>query len=720
MGVLGLWKLLEDASKPISSMEALRGQVVAVDVSMWAHKLMKGGVGSHEKALLATFSRISKLLYYGIRPVFIFDGVPPLVKIETQRRRRQRREAASERVERIRKQLLGKIVEMKAAADVEDMTESQIEDALQRLRETRQNESENDIFKLESDVSIEIGSTSDSALEEESDSESGENYQMDDVNFNDDNDEGLINSSYFNELPPEVRLEMLVEVKNRRKYAATIAVSSGRGDASSVLPQNSTDFSQFQLQRALTGSRIAEKLRHARREIAANAIDRAGADSNLLRRVFSGALDSETTEVRVETGVASGSSEFVFIQNRKSREDLRDFATSPSSQPVAKTTVKSELKPASASNSQSSIRSEDLFASVGSFDGSSYAFGARKIEKQQEINQPIVTSKLTAPVVSVHSDSESEGEDDFEEVPMVDLEELEEPVSCPKVQNSPNLQATVTTTEISLKDNLLEIQKTVVKEKVDVLKPDDVTPPVSPIKSKPGGNKVVQGQVKAAVNDDIEDITDLAAVESPLEVANRNDSSVEPIVDNSNNEMDKIGTAETDKEEIELGFGDFKDDSRKEPEEIRKSPSPMKGNADLESNLQDIDQYRSEIRNQTEFALLEFEREKRMATAPEQSFYSDIMELCNAFGIPFIEAPGEAEAQAAILDQANVIDCCLTDDSDYWLFGGQRVIRGMFGGGVGKKKALSDECYQYEMADIEKFTGITRELMICIALISGW
>lgn len=56
----------------------------------------------------------------------------------------------------------------------------------------------------------------------------------------------------------------------------------------------------------------------------------------------------------------------------------------------------------------------------------------------------------------------------------------------------------------------------------------------------------------------------------------------------------------------------------------------------------------------------------------------EAQELLRLFGVPYIVAPMEAEAQCAYLEQIKLTDGTITDDSDIWLFGGHCVYKNFF------------------------------------------
>ena len=61
--------------------------------------------------------------------------------------------------------------------------------------------------------------------------------------------------------------------------------------------------------------------------------------------------------------------------------------------------------------------------------------------------------------------------------------------------------------------------------------------------------------------------------------------------------------------------------------------------------------------------------------APTSEMYGECQELLQLFGLPYIIAPMEAEAQCAWLDSAGLVDGVVTDDNDVFLFGAGHVYR---------------------------------------------
>lgn len=87
MGVQGLWSLLGPAARP-TQLESLRQKRIAVDASIWIHQFMRTmrdreGNPLKNGHLLGFFRRLCKLLFYDIKPVFVFDGGAPALKRST-------------------------------------------------------------------------------------------------------------------------------------------------------------------------------------------------------------------------------------------------------------------------------------------------------------------------------------------------------------------------------------------------------------------------------------------------------------------------------------------------------------------------------------------------------------------------------------------------------------------------------------------------------------
>jgi 5'-3' exonuclease len=89
----------------------------------------------------------------------------------------------------------------------------------------------------------------------------------------------------------------------------------------------------------------------------------------------------------------------------------------------------------------------------------------------------------------------------------------------------------------------------------------------------------------------------------------------------------------------------------------------------------------------------------------------DVMQLLDLFGVPYIVAPMEAEAQCAELEKLGLVDGVITDDSDAFVFGSQTVYKNIFD----DKKYVQ----AYLLADITKELGLGTDEMQALAILLG-
>ncbi|KAL4258482.1 XPG/RAD2 endonuclease family protein [Pleurotus pulmonarius] len=125
----------------------------------------------------------------------------------------------------------------------------------------------------------------------------------------------------------------------------------------------------------------------------------------------------------------------------------------------------------------------------------------------------------------------------------------------------------------------------------------------------------------------------------------------------------------------------------------------------------DLDAVRREIDD--EIKTLNQERKAAMRDSEDitQQMISQIMTMLRLFGIPYITAPMEAEAQCATLVSLGLVEGIITDDSDVFLFGGQRVFKNMF------NQSKTVECFL--LADLSRELGLSRDTLIRLAYLLG-
>ncbi|TKX18463.1 XPG-like protein [Elsinoe australis] len=125
------------------------------------------------------------------------------------------------------------------------------------------------------------------------------------------------------------------------------------------------------------------------------------------------------------------------------------------------------------------------------------------------------------------------------------------------------------------------------------------------------------------------------------------------------------------------------------------------------SQQQNIAEYERELKQ----LRTQQKKDRRDADEVTQIMITECQQLLRLFGLPYITAPMEAEAQCAELVHLGLVDGIVTDDSDCFLFGGTRIYKNMF------NQAKFVECYL--LSDLEKEFDLTRKKLIGIAHLLG-
>lgn len=142
------------------------------------------------------------------------------------------------------------------------------------------------------------------------------------------------------------------------------------------------------------------------------------------------------------------------------------------------------------------------------------------------------------------------------------------------------------------------------------------------------------------------------------------------------------------------------------PEEVlaEKSKGSSSANEDQFISLMDPDD------NDAKWALERNRRERDMDTITDEML-EEAKQLLLLFGVPYVEAPTEAEAQCVTLEQLGLVDGIVTEDSDVFVFGGRKVYKNIF----------DEQKYAevYAAADAEREMKLGRNQMVALAMLLG-
>ncbi|KAI9797695.1 MAG: DNA repair protein rad2 [Piccolia ochrophora] len=286
MGVTGLWTVVQPCARPIK-LEALNKKRLAVDASIWIYQFLKAvrdkeGNALRNSHVVGFFRRICKLLFFGIKPVFVFDGGAPALKRQTIAGRKQRREGRREDAVRTAGKLLAVQMQRRAEEDAakekrvrEGRTERAVNhdaeeevpenpvyvDELQMTQEERQ---QNRTFRKKDqyhlpdlNVSLEnMGAPDDPRImsHEELEEYARQFHSGEDINLYDFSKIDF-NSPFFLSLPASDRYNIL----NAARLRSRLRMGYSKDQLDDMFPDRMA-FSRFQIERVAERNELTQRL----------------------------------------------------------------------------------------------------------------------------------------------------------------------------------------------------------------------------------------------------------------------------------------------------------------------------------------------------------------------------------------------------------------------------------------------------------------------------
>ena len=278
MGVTGLWTVVQPCARPIK-LETLNKRRLAVDASIWIYQFLKAvrdkeGNALRNAHIVGFFRRICKLLYFGIKPVFVFDGGAPILKRQTIASRKQRREGHRDDAART----AGKLLHVQMQRSAEEQAETRrnerktqdeeavpdnpvyVDDVFMSEKEKNQSRQfrKKDAYHLpDLNVSLEeMGAPNDPRImsHEELEEYARQFYQGEDVNLYDFSKIDF-DSAFFISLPATDRYNIL----NAARVRSRLRMGYSKEQLDNMFPDRMA-FSKFQIERVKERNDLTQRL----------------------------------------------------------------------------------------------------------------------------------------------------------------------------------------------------------------------------------------------------------------------------------------------------------------------------------------------------------------------------------------------------------------------------------------------------------------------------
>lgn len=680
MGVKGLWRILDPVARPITSPEALAGQRVAIDASIWIYQFMRAlpsdPSGSAEQSLILAglFRRVCKLLYFNIRPILVFDGTTPALKRQTVRERAERQSATQERHKRIARKLvaaqahlqrlnrMGRARNGKRAAAKGQ--EEKGEDTFEALGDTTRNDEH---FLNEQNKPPGLKSEEEEEEERESERELDEEYlaQLD------------ISSPDFGRLPVAIQQEILLAKKEYILRQHLGEVRTGQTRQEVLQATEALQFSHLQVDALVKRRKVTSQLERLNEGV---IVDYEGEHAwpGKPRNIMERRIATDPTK------------RYILVKNHRGGWTMGGEQVERG--------IAQEISPLSA------LTGERQYPKRGKEDASAeeddLLFGKKlpngpPKEKDEEEEDPVLVSLANR---SQSSRTEKEilsfdPETYLLETPSIyhtaeNGNKEEQGTKIEQCSPSPSEETVMNQTQRSLdaKDEGTRMRESLISLSASILLPS----PSSPLQSKlthdnvPPLSVADQGKIVAFKK----------------ESSQSDQPSLEPskasVISSAPLSLSSLSESESESES-----------KPKSESELEEEESP------IIEELLPFDDSRAQLieRLQGEVESLRAESKSSHGTNLDGELLEDFRSLLTLMGIPWMVAPGEAEAQCAYLQRTGQVEAVISDDNDTLVYGATRVYRYFFN--------QEQHIRLYLARDAERELGLTIDRLILLAILLG-
>lgn len=801
--------MIEPTARPVL-LESMRGQILAIDASIWIYhfiKAMRDGKGQLLRAahLVGFFRRICKLLFYEIKPVFVFDGAAPILKKSTTKRRQQRRQDCEETARATANRLL--TLQLQRMAENSKESQVPVKGSIPQNAHYLDGESSKgitpkgfqslDTYHLPEIESIMPIQVNDSRLLTE---EELNEYAS---KFTEEARAGFIDTATIDFKSPEfasLPLATQYQLVNTARLKSRLRMGYSAEQLDAMFP-DSMDFSRFQIKRVAQRNALTQKL-----------MGLGGLEEDLTRRVSSeknkhymlkrnekgwtlslenadSTAQSESLEHRgqnVKREEHSDSDEFEDVDlepepNEPQRESLATSSEerSPDFEKLfgfEAAVQREKLFPVEFSEPKHPSSAQHAFGHTGSTKSGpvSFLFSNQAPQTKQDSDPAKKKDVEEPPPWFASSDSkfESMALTDRTEGSLVPIEladsirrEYDEYRSSKRPKVEPERNQETETNTIPAEDTTQQYLNTFdarerhndsCKEREPERKqePETNTIPAQDTTQQHFSTSDARERDNGSYKE-WEPVNIAGAIDTEPQQSELENESVAPkdltppgpvevldLTEDSPNHSEPVEQAETiEPQRVEPEFESAMTPTTADEEHTEEYGNKVLTEEDImlaeadalaeEDEDQDLaDMMIGEVEEterfnkalnivadraayQTEITTLkqQFANQQRDADTVTDEMVSECQELLQLFGIPYITAPMEAEAQCAELQTLGLVDGIVTDDGDSFLFGEVLVYRNMF--------SMAKYVESYSSDQINEQLGLDRSRLIGLAFLLG-